>query len=272
MSDSDLSQGDLTPGEVQQDDEVVETPVSPAPRRRKSSMFDDPMVRLMTWIAVGMVVLFLSGILGALMFGLIGNKAPRTAVERRVNELQGLLVTNPKDPDIHAKYILVLVSAGRYSEADDAIKKALKVVDQSAGADITIARAKWFLAKKDYKNALASVAEAKAIIKKNYDAEMKSDKLPNRSKSFGMNKNFGEAALVAAHVYVAQGDYDKAVKEYSEYLKLDALASDILIERANAYLKLGKTAEAKADFETALKYDPTNEAALAGLKKIGEGK
>ncbi len=37
-------------------------------------------------------------------------------------------------------------------------------------------------------------------------------------------------------------------------------------------MKLGKTAEAKADFDTALKYDPTNEDALAGLKKIGEGK
>jgi tetratricopeptide (TPR) repeat protein len=235
-------------------------------------MFDDPMVRLMTWIAVGMVVLFLSGILGALMFGLIGNKAPRTAVERRVNELQNLLITNPKDPEIHAKYILVLVSAGRYGEAQTAINKALKVVDQSAGADITIAQAKLLAAKKDYKGALAKVAEAKAIIQKNYDAEMKSDKLPNRSKSFGMNKNFGEAALVAARIYVAQGDYEKAVKEYSEFLKLNALASDVLIERANAYVKLSKIAEAKADYETALKYDPTNQEALAGLKQIGEGK
>ncbi len=198
MSDSDLSQGDLTPEEAPQDSEAIETPAPSAPKRRKTSMFDDPVVRIMAWIALGLVVLFLSGILGALMFGLVGNKAPRTAVERRVDELQNLLVTNPKDPDIHAKYILVLVSAGRYGEAETAIKKAFKVVDQTAGADITIAQAKLFVAKKDYKAALAKVAEAKKIIQKNYDAEMKSDKLPNRSKSFGMNKNYGEAALVAA--------------------------------------------------------------------------
>jgi tetratricopeptide (TPR) repeat protein len=277
MSDSDLSHGDTTPEETTPEVEATEvvrdteTAEAAAPKRRKSSMFDDPMVRVMSWIAIGLVVLFLSGILGALMFGLVGNKAPRTAVERRVNELQGLLVTNPKDPEIHAKYILVLVSAGRYSEANDAINKAMKVVDQSAGADITIAKAKLLLAKKDYKGALATVAEAKKIIQKNYDAEIKSTKLPNPSKAFGMNKNYGEAALVAAHVYVAQGDWENAVKEYNEFLKLDPLASDILIERGNAYLQLGKTAEAKADFETALKFDPTNEAALAGIKKIGEG-
>lgn len=273
MSDSDLTQSEPTPGEAPPEGEVTETPAE-APRaqkRRKSSMFDDPVVRVMTWIAIGMVMLFLSGILGALMFGLIGNNVPRTAVERRLVELEAILGANPKDTEVHAKYIAVLVSAGRYSDANDAIKKAFKETDQTAGADITIAQAKLFLARKDYKNALAKADEAKKIIQKNYDEEMKSDKLPNRSKAFGMNKNFGEASLVMARVYLAQGDTEKAIKEYDEFLKLDTRASDIFIERGNAYAKLGKTAEAKADYETALKYDPTNADALAGLKQIGEG-
>jgi len=273
MSDSDLVQEDSAQ-QVAPEQLPADAPKPKSkPAKRKSSMFDDPVVRAMAWGAGVVVILVLASLVGMVFFGMLGDRAPRTAVERRMYELENLLASgNDKDPGIWASYINSLVVSRKYSQAETAIKKAYSKVDQKVGADITLAEARLLLAKKDYDGAFAKAEEAQKIIQKHYDAEVKSDVRPNVSLAFGINKNFAEASLVKAEVLVQRGDTAGAEKQYTAFLKINGQASDVFILRGDARAKLGNTKGAKSDYDNALKYDPTNQAALDGLKQIGEGK
>ncbi len=272
MSDSDLEQGDLTQQDAPEQ-LPADAPKPKSPARRKSSMWDDPVVVAMAWGAGAVVILVLASLVGMVFFGMLGDRAPRTAVERRTYELENLLASgSDKDPVVWASYINALVISRKYSEAETAIKKAFTKVDQSAGADITLAQARLLLARKDLDGAYKKAEEAQKIIQKYYDEEIKSTKRPNMSLAFGINKNFGEAALVKAEILKQRGDTAGAEQQYTVFLKINGQASDVFIMRGDARAKLGDTKGAKSDYDNALKYDPTNPAALDGLKQIGAGK
>jgi tetratricopeptide (TPR) repeat protein len=223
----------------------------------------------MAYVAFAMVTLYIAGVLGAIVFGLVGSSTPRTAVERQLQELESTTRGGDKSPETWARYIDTLVYAGRITEAKRAIANAKKVVDQSDGAEITLAEARMYFAQKDYKKAIATADAAAAIIDKKYQVQSKSTKLPNKAVSFGINPNFWEARLLRANAYEALGDDANALKDYNDFLKNDATASDVLILRAKLKLRMNDPKGAAADFKAALVYDPTNQEALDGLKKIG---
>lgn len=238
-------------------------------RSPRKSMFRDPVVRRMTFIALGLVALYMAGILGAIVFRLVGSSAPRTAVERQLLELEASTKGGDKSPETWARYIDTLVVAGRFSEAKRTIENGKKVVDQSEGAEVTLAEARMYLQQKDYKKAIAAADAAAAIIDKKYQVESKSTKRPNKAMAFGINANFWEARLVRAQAYEQLGDHASALKDYDEFLKNNETASDVLVMRANVKLKLNDPKGAEADFKTALSYEPANQEALDGIKKIG---
>jgi tetratricopeptide (TPR) repeat protein len=274
MSDSDLSHDDLAPQEAAEQAPAADSAPKPKPVKRKSSMWDDPVVVAMAWIAGAVVILGLATIIGLVFFGSLGSKAPRTAVERRVYEIENLIASgSQKDPAVWASYVNALVQSGKYTQAEAALKKGASLSkEQERNADLVVAKARMQLARKDYKGAFATAEEAQKIIQKFYDAELKSDALPNMAKAFGISKNFGEAALIKAQVYEKNGDVANAEKQYTVFLKVSGQAADVYIMRGDARAKLGDTKGAKSDYTTALQYDPTNQAALDGLKQIGEGK
>ncbi|MEP0711681.1 MAG: tetratricopeptide repeat protein, partial [Algoriphagus sp.] len=65
-----------------------------------------------------------------------------------------------------------------------------------------------------------------------------------------------------------QGEYAKAVNEYSEELKFNPSDVRMLYNRGRAYEEQGNFEEAKADFEKALEADPTNFQVLLSLANV----
>jgi len=65
--------------------------------------------------------------------------------------------------------------------------------------------------------------------------------------------------------YFKNGQYDKAIDAYTEYLRLEPTHIKSLYNRGRAYEETGRHAEALEDFKKVLKEDPQNANALLSL-------
>ena len=265
MSDSELLPGENRP------EEAPPAKAPAVPKKRKASMFDDPMVRMMAWIAGGLVVLYAAGMIAAVFFGVIGSPAPRTAMERDIYTNEAAINEGSKDPVIWAEYVAALMRDGQLAKAQVFIDRGLKTVDQSRGADLTIQQARLYILKKDYQSAIKTVDEALAIIQKKYDFEM-TKKDPTESRAFGLDKNYYEAVLIKAGAYRALGDNANALTAFSLYLKNNSGDVDVLIDRARLRVKMGDKAGAITDYKAALSFIPDDKRALTELQQIGASK
>jgi tetratricopeptide (TPR) repeat protein len=69
------------------------------------------------------------------------------------------------------------------------------------------------------------------------------------------------AALIASGKQAAlKGDLDRAVRDFSEAIRIDPTSSDGLLARGEAHFKLGQTERAIADYSAALAHDPQQAA------------
>jgi tetratricopeptide (TPR) repeat protein len=268
MSDPELLQDGSNP---QAETDVSGSAVSAPTGRVRRSMFDDPKVRLMAWIAAGLVLIYLATILGALVMGVVGTTAPRTASERTLAVTEARYNAGERTAKGVAQYIDALVVLKKYSKAQSVIDASLKTVDQTRGGEITLSQAKLFFAKKQYQKAIDTAEASQKIAKAKYDSEIKSTST-NESRAYGYPGSYMEAFILLAQANEKLGNWKEAVVAYDGYLKLDKSAADMLIARGFAKIEAGDKDGAKADFTTALQFIPDDARALKGLKKIGAGK
>jgi len=64
------------------------------------------------------------------------------------------------------------------------------------------------------------------------------------------------------------GQYDQAIKNYTEAIRLDPKIALAYSSRGTVYLQLGKKELAIQDFEKALSIDPDDELAKSVMKKL----
>ncbi|MBK6264212.1 tetratricopeptide repeat protein [Marivirga sp. S37H4] len=67
--------------------------------------------------------------------------------------------------------------------------------------------------------------------------------------------------------FYSQGEYQKAIDSYNEYLKLKPSDEIILYNRGRAYEELGQYDKALRDFKKVIEIDPKNESALLSFGK-----
>ena len=91
-------------------------------------------------------------------------------------------------------------------------------------------------------------------------------------RSYAMNalRNIWQRSPAYQHVYQGQSQakaekWNEAVKHFTQAIEVDAEIPDAWAGRANAYLKLNKNKEAKADYQKAWDLDPYNSNAVTGL-------
>jgi len=80
------------------------------------------------------------------------------------------------------------------------------------------------------------------------------------SKAIKVAPKEREGWLLRGQIYELQGEYVKAVADYSEVIKLNARSSDALQKRGEANFKAGKFAESVADFDKYLELVPDQAA------------
>lgn len=240
-------------------EEYVE--VAPAP---------DPVAN---WLKFGILLLAvtaLTGVLYALLVGVINPSSPRTAVEARLVVLRNAATSVPDSGKARRDYVDALIVSGDLGEARSQIAIARKDIKQPLEiAHVDLAELDLLWAQKRYPEVAKKAAEfQKAELKR------RKDYLEERRKS--RNIQGVEIPVVPmvqmltyqARAYGAQEQWSQAIKSLDAALKLDPLAADLLILRADAHIENGDKAKAKKDFEKALEFIPDFEPALEGLKAL----
>jgi uncharacterized membrane protein YhaH (DUF805 family) len=82
--------------------------------------------------------------------------------------------------------------------------------------------------------------------------------------AIGRNPKDAVAYNGRGDAYFEKGEYERAIQDYDQVLRLIPNADMAMSNRGFARLKLGRIEEAVSDFEAALRLDPNNEEALYG--------
>ncbi len=247
-----------------------ETPGTPAPAPSRPSIMRDPVVRRMAYVAFGLVGVFLLLVVSALITGVVTPSGPRTLSEREVAVSAAAVEEGSTDTAVWGEYIAALISDGQYGRARSVIAQGRKSLDDSATAEFSLAETRLYYAQKQYKKAITSAEKTKTQIQKAYDALIAQGGVVEKTAMLvGRPANYDDATLLEAQAYRALKDWKNALAFYDEYIKDNAGASDVLVDRGNVKIDMGDTTGAEKDFREALRFVPDDPEALAGLKKIG---
>jgi tetratricopeptide (TPR) repeat protein len=232
----------------------------------------DPVSRFLG-VAIGFVIVTaLTGVLYFLITGVLNPPAPRTALETQQLLLSGVVAKNPKSGAAWSDYIKTVTQTGDYRMADQLVKRGRASVEGDQRIMVDLAALELLTVQGDYKAA-----------DKLADKILEEDKV-NRAKAIETLIAKGvrmkptdigvdvavQARLGKAKVAANLKHWDVAIKQLTEALDFSPRSADLLALRGQAKLELGKKAEAKKDFEAALRFDPEYRLALDGLKKVGE--
>lgn len=241
----------------------------PAARpRRKESLWDDPVIK---WLSIGLgvvLILFLSTVLAALYFGILGSDTPKTALERDLQAYEFQTAQGSRDPEVWRSYVSALVNSDQLRRAQQVVDRGLQVIDNEPGADMTFAQAQVDYSSKDYEKAIDSATKGMEAIKA-YHAKQLEDPESPESKGQEFSQNYWGMLYLRANSYAALKQYDKAIKDFDEYLGVRAGASDVYTLRGDAKAASGDKKGAEADYRKALKFIEDYEPALKGLEELG---
>lgn len=244
-----------------------DSPGSGTTSNRRSGKGSD-LNRKLLIVVLGMIILWLSGIAFALVFGMLTSKAPRTSVERSLRVYEAAVSKGSTDPAIWSDYIGALIEAQQYTKAERAIGDALERTEEQHSR-ILVQSAKLALARKDYPAAVKAgdltLVECAAEVKATEERYKKS----GITAAVERPSAYGPALVIKADALTQLGKKREAVAAYDVFLEQIPRASDVLVLRGNLKAALNDKEGAEADYQQALKYIPDYETALEGLTKIG---
>jgi len=247
---------------------VQESP-SPVTEKHKG-IFRDPVVRAMSWTAVGLVILFLITVISALATGVLAPSGPRTLAEKEVAVTGEAVRAGSTDPAVWGEYIAALIADGQYTRASSVIAEGRASIEDSQTAEFTLADARLYHAQKKYQDAIDSADAAMKQMQDYWDGQVEQGGMAAvTAQSDGLPDNYYSALLLKAYSLEELGDWDGAIAVFDLYLTDEPTAADILIDRGNAKIEAGDTSGAEDDFRAALQYIPDSTEALQGLETLG---
>lgn len=235
---------------------------------RRSSAFDDPMVRTLSWVLVIIVLLFLTTIVAALMLGVIGSDKPRTSRERDLQTYEFQTSQGSTDAFVWKAYVGALVDSGQLQKAQQVIDRGLQVIDNKPGADLTFAQAQVYYSGKKYQDAVDAATGGMAALQAWHDTQKNIDGTPQQ-KGEPVSDNYWGMLYIRALSYRELGDNDKALADFDTYLDEKAGASDVYVMRGDIRLEMGDREGAEEDYRRALTHLPDYQPALDGLEELG---
>jgi len=238
-------------------------------RRRRGSVWKDPITRTLI-LAIGIVVV--AGLMtaaGMILWGVVPlNLSPSSIDTARVNAEQELVKTNP-DAENWGALIVALGHSGRMAEAQQQLAAAQKAkLDVTRNQSILYAEAQLYIMQKKYSEALPVLEQVKSKLYDAYVAELKSGKTDqNWAVAYGMPENHYAATLDIARIYQTQGKNKEALDMLNYYLKGNPTEAGVIIGRGDLKYQMGDFKGAVADYQQALKFLPDSKEAQDGLKK-----
>jgi len=249
-----------------QEDREVTPPVVKARR----SMFRDPVVRRMAFLAASLVVLFLATIVGVLVTGVTQQSGPRTLAEKEAAIAGQAVSQGSTDASVWGEYIAALISSGQTVRARDVIAEAKASIDDSATAEFTLAEARLLAAQEKYENVIETADAGMKQIEDAHAVILEAGGTPAQQATLqGLPENFYILTLLKGDALRELDDWAGAIEQYDVYITRYPGAADILVDRGNAKIEVKDVEGAEADFRKALEFIPDSAEALAGLEKIG---
>lgn len=240
-----------------------------------NSIFVDPAVRRMAWLAAFMLIAFLATIVGALFFGILNPPAPRTAVERDLAIAAATIESNEASatPEDWYVYADALVSAAQYVKAERVIETARSNgIEDPAKQYFGLVAARLALARGDHQRALEESEAAMKALETQLEVEREAyeaSKQPSVMIAEGLGANYESLRLIRAEAYEALGRFDEAISELDAYLDGNPRAADILVWRGDLRVENGDREGALADYKSASTYLPGDEALAEKLADLG---
>lgn len=246
-------------------DDSVEASQSNKPR-----LLDDPVVRVMVYVSVGIVILYLVAALSVLTTRVTQPTGPRTLAERELIVAAAGLGPQTKG-EAWTPYITAMIATGDTARAGIALQQARASVSGTMPvSDLDLAEARLLRAKGDNEKSVLMADKAmKGYVAENEARIAAGGKVATAAKTAGYGENYYNAALVKAHALTEMERWKESVEVFDIYLLHDPAASDIFVDRGNAKASLNDKPGAEKDFREALRFVPDDEQAQAGLKRIG---
>ncbi|PKQ37870.1 MAG: hypothetical protein CVT59_04580 [Actinobacteria bacterium HGW-Actinobacteria-1] len=240
----------------------------PGPMAAANEAFRDPMVRRMTYVAIGLVVLFAATLVGGWATGVFSRtNGARTAGERQLM-LAAEAVSKPgASGEAWADYVDALVVTGDLRQAQVALDRARASATTTIAPDLDLSGARLARAKKRYEEAVELADKAMQGYEAKLAARIAASAEGSQTPSIG--DEYYNAVLLKARSCAELGRWEEAVEAFDVYIIQFPSAADILVDRGNAKIGMKDNAGAEKDFREALRYVPYDEDAKAGLKRIG---
>lgn len=251
---------------------MVQTNAKTTANRRSGSMFNDPVVKVMTWAVVLIVIGALLAVISLLYFGYLDRgegAAPRTFGERQLAQTESMREAGVEEASLWRQNVALLIQQRQFARAQAVIDEGKGVIDDEWGQELLVAQAELYAAQEKYDLAIETANEAQAKIMEVYETELASPTLPNRAKSWGVSPTHGELSLLKGQIYTAQGKTVEAQAELQAYSDSNPMDASILIDLGNLKFENGDTEGAKADFQKAAQFLPDDPEVLEGLEKTG---
>lgn len=224
----------------------------------------DPVAGWLLLVFALALVVFLTAGVSFLLYIVSMRDAPRTSVESSITSDEVAAAEDPGNVENWARLALSYAAAERWRDALAAIEKG-REVEPAAILDLTEADILRLMgddgAIEAYDRAIASGTieydDAVALLR-----EDKGVTVPPP------NVLVFQAMVGRALALDDAGRTEDAIAQALEALEIEPTDAGLRVELGDMYVELGRTEEARAEYEAALVYVPDLEAALEGLRRL----
>jgi Flp pilus assembly protein TadD len=180
--------------------------------------------------------------------GLASVYAGRGEFDRALHALHDVRVTDPQDPEVDGEEGLILAQAGRWSQAEADLRKAVAIEPNNANVLNALGLVAW-QHHHDLDEAASYFSRALAI---HTDAD---------DFRASLHSNLGA-------IYGEQGRFQDAIAQFSLALKITPNDPEYLTNLGKAYAAIGRLNDARKKLQAALAVAPDYQPALAALQQL----
>ncbi|MCL2491393.1 MAG: hypothetical protein FWE87_01395 [Coriobacteriia bacterium] len=237
--------------------------------REDSSMWSDPVVRVLGVLVVLVIIGGLMTLVSMLVTGVLPLAfSPQTSQDADIAQYQSIVEAN-QDPESWSRLIIALGNSGKMNEARKQLE-AFRVadLDMTQTQAVAYAEASLLMMEDKYDEALLLLQKMRADLWEAYETELASEGEKNWAIAFGIPQNYFQATLDIAHIFIAQNRDAEALEMLDDYLSKLPTDASTLITRGKLKLRMNDIDGAEQDFLAAQRFLPDEEEILKGLEEI----
>lgn len=227
-------------------------------KKSKQSIFRDPTVRTMGFIAIGLVVFYLAVIISSILVGVLANNQPQTMTERDLSRYRDQIESGSVDEEVWAGYAEALMGMNQMDAAQKALDDAkAKKVEDNQVRRLYLVQAQVYYKTEKYSKAISTAKAGMKLLEDQRKAD--TEQLyaggdPTKLTATGLPEQYWTMVTVIAQSYEGLGKDKDVLDALDYYVANNKTAADIIEWRGDVYARTGKKDKALADYENAIRF------------------